>query len=47
MRLSIFTTLTAAILLFAPTARAADIDPTVSTYHADAARSGHYVLIGT
>ena len=43
MRVSVLTTLTAAILLFAPAARAADIDPTVPTYHADAARSGHYV----
>ena len=46
MRVSVLTTLTAAILLFAPAARAADIDPTVPTYHADAARSGHYVVPG-
>ncbi|HTZ66638.1 MAG TPA: hypothetical protein VMB83_04050 [Roseiarcus sp.] len=46
MRLSAFAALTAAILPCAPMVRAADNDPTVPTYHADAARSGHYVVSG-
>ena len=46
MRRSAFAALIAAILFCAPAARAADNDPTVPTYHADAARSGHYVVPG-
>jgi hypothetical protein len=36
----------AAVGLFCAPARAAENDATVSTYHADAARSGHYVVPG-
>jgi hypothetical protein len=40
MRYSAFATLAAVALICAPVARAADNEATVSTYHADAARSG-------
>jgi PQQ enzyme repeat len=43
-RSAAFAALTAPILLCAPVAHSADNDPTVPTYHADAARSGHYVV---
>jgi PQQ-like domain len=46
MRLPAFAVLAAATLLCAPAPRAAENDPTVATYHADAARSGHYVVPG-
>jgi PQQ enzyme repeat len=46
MRGPAFAALTAAALLSAPAARAAENDATVPTYHADAARSGHYVFPG-
>ena len=46
MRLLAYAALTTAILLCAPAPRAAENDPTVPTYHADAARSGHYVVPG-
>ena len=36
----------AAVIQCAPAARATENDPTVPTYHADAARSGHYVFPG-
>lgn len=44
MRFSAFAALTAAALLIAPTARSAGTDSTVPIYHADAARSGHYIV---
>jgi hypothetical protein len=44
MRYSAFAALAAVTLISAPAARAADNEATVSTYHADAARSGHYVV---
>jgi outer membrane protein assembly factor BamB len=46
MRLSAFAVLAAATLFCAPAARAAANDVTVPAYHADAARSGHYVVPG-
>jgi PQQ-like domain len=46
MRILAFAALAAATLLCAPAARAAENDATVPTYHADAARSGHYVVPG-
>jgi PQQ-like domain len=46
MRLPTFAALAAATLMSAPVARAAENDATVPTYHADAARSGHYVFPG-
>ena len=45
MRLFAWAALTAVTLICAP-ARAADNDATVPTYHADAARSAHYVVPG-
>jgi hypothetical protein len=46
MRLPAFAALVAATILCTPATRAAEIDATVPTYHADAARSGHYVVPG-
>jgi hypothetical protein len=46
MRFSAFTALAAAVLLCAPMSRAEESDTTVPTYHADEARSGHYVVPG-
>ena len=46
MRLPTFAALAAATLMSALVARAAENDATVPTYHADAARSGHYVFPG-
>src|SRR5271169_841777 len=46
MRLPVLAALAAATLIYAPAARAAENDPTVPAYHADAARSGHYVVPG-
>jgi PQQ-like domain len=46
MRFPALAALAATTLLCMPTAHAAENDPTVSTYHADAARSGHYVVPG-
>ena len=44
MRISAFAAMTAFVLLIAPAARPAEKDATVPTYHADAARSGHYIV---
>jgi hypothetical protein len=41
-----FAALAAGTLMCASAARAIDNDATVPTYHADAARSGHYVVPG-
>ncbi len=46
MRLPAIAALAAVVLLCAPGARATANDATVPTYHADAARSGHYVFPG-
>ncbi len=46
MRLPAFAALAAVTLTCASAARATDSDVTVPTYHADAARSGHYVVPG-
>jgi len=46
MRVTALAALTTAALVYAPAARAAENDSTVPTYHADAARSGHYVFPG-
>ena len=46
MRFSIFAAPVAAILLCPPMSRAEESDATVPTYHADEARSGHYVVPG-
>jgi hypothetical protein len=46
MRLPAFAVLAAVTLTCASAARARDSDVTVPTYHADAARSGHYVVPG-
>jgi outer membrane protein assembly factor BamB len=46
MRFSAFAALVVTILLFAPMSRAEESDTTVPTYHADEARSGHYVVPG-
>ena len=46
MRLPALAALAVATLLCAPAARAAENDPTVPAYHADAARSGHYIVPG-
>ncbi len=46
MRLPAFAALAAVTLACASAARATDSDVTVPTYHADAARSGHYVVPG-
>jgi hypothetical protein len=46
MRLSALAGLAAVTLVCAPAASAAENDATVPTYHADAARSGHYVVPG-
>jgi len=46
MRFFAFTALVVTILLCAPMSRAEESDTTVATYHADAARSGHYVVPG-
>ena len=46
MRFSAFAVLAAAILLCAPMSRAQEVDATVPTYHADEARTGHYVVRG-
>jgi len=46
MRFAVLAALVAVPLLAVPAAYAADDDPTVATYHADAARSGHYVVPG-
>jgi hypothetical protein len=46
MRFSAFTALAAVVLLCAPMSRAEESDTTVPTYHADEARSGHYVVPG-
>jgi len=46
MRLPAIAALAAVILLCAPAACAIENDATVPTYHADAARSGHYVVPG-
>ncbi len=46
MRLPAFAALWAATLMCTPAARASENDATVPTYHADAARSGHYVVPG-
>jgi len=46
MRLPAFAALAAVTLLCTPAARATENDATVPTYHADAARSGHYVVPG-
>ena len=45
MRPAALAALAAAALICAP-ARATENDPTVPTYHADAARSGHYIVPG-
>ncbi len=46
MRFFAFAALTAVTLLITPTDGSAGTDATVPTYHADAARSGHYVVPG-
>ena len=46
MRLSTFAAVAAVTLTCASAARGTDSDVTVPTYHADAARSGHYVVPG-
>jgi hypothetical protein len=46
MRLSALAALAAVTLVCAPAASAAENDATVPTYHADAARSGHYIVPG-
>jgi PQQ enzyme repeat len=46
MRLPALAALAAVTVICAPTARAAENDPSVPTYHADACRSGHYVVPG-
>ena len=46
MRLPAFAALAAVTLTCASAARATENDATVPTYHADAARSGHYVVPG-
>src|SRR5271165_6728401 len=46
MRLSALAALAAVTLVCAPPASAAQNDVIVPTYHADAARSGHYVVPG-
>ncbi len=46
MRLPTFAAVAAVTLTCASTARGTDSDVTVPTYHADAARSGHYVVPG-
>ena len=46
MRFSTFAAPIVAILLGAPMSRAEESDTTVPTYHADEARSGHYVVPG-
>ncbi len=46
MRISAFAAVIACMLLIAPAAQPADGYVTVPTYHADAARSGHYVVPG-
>ena len=46
MQLPAFAVLSAVTLVCAPAARAIESDVTVPTYHADAARSGHYIVPG-
>lgn len=46
MRFSAFAAVVVAILLWPPMSHAEESDTTVPTYHADAARSGHYVVPG-
>lgn len=46
MRFSAFAAVVVAILLWPPMSHAQESDRTVPTYHADAARSGHYVVPG-
>jgi hypothetical protein len=46
MRFSAFAALVAAVLMWAQVSRAEESDTTVPTYHADQARSGHYIVPG-